>query len=213
VPWHAGVSPEGLLSDGLLKRPVGEVARALLGARLVSTVGGLRTVGVVVETEAYEGFDDPASHAATRLGRTARNAPMFGPAGRAYVYRSYGVHWCLNVVTGADGDPQAVLLRGLEPLEGEEAMLARRGGRRPLAAGPGRLCQALGVTGDLNEHDLRTDPLVLAGGWRLEDHRVGISGRIGVRRAAERPLRFYVRGSPGVTRASGLPSISRTNVE
>ncbi len=211
MPWQAGASPRGPLPEETLRRPVEEVARALLGARLVSTVGGLRVAGVVVETEAYQGPDDPASHAATRRGRTKRNAAMFGPAGRAYVYRSYGVHWCLNVVTGAAGDPQAVLLRGLEPLEGEEVMLARRGGRRPLAAGPGRLCEALGVTGDLNEHDLRQAPLVLAGGWAVEDRLVGTSGRIGVRRAAERPLRFYVRGSAGVTRVPGMPATARTN--
>ncbi|MEJ2204737.1 MAG: DNA-3-methyladenine glycosylase [Gemmatimonadota bacterium] len=211
APWRTGVQPDRSLARGLLAAPVEDVARALLGVRLISTVGGVVAVGVVVETEAYQGPDDPASHAATRHGRTARNATMFGPSGRAYVYRSYGVHWCLNVVTGAEGDPQAVLVRGLESLEGEDAMLDRRGGRRPLAAGPGRLCQALGVTGDLDGHDLRHPPLVLAGGWAVEDGRVGISGRVGVRKAADRPLRFYVRGSPGVTRVSGVHPFSRTD--
>lgn len=190
-----------------------EVARALLGTRLVSTIGGIRTVGVVVETEAYQGGNDPASHAATRHGRTDRNASMFGPAGRAYVYRSYGVHWCVNVVTGATGEPQAVLIRGLEPLEGQETMLRRRRGRRPLTAGPGRLCQALGITGDLDGHDLREAPLVLAGGWAVGDPAVGISGRIGVSRAADRLLRFYVRGSPGVTRVPGARVTSSTDRE
>jgi DNA-3-methyladenine glycosylase len=175
------------------------VARDLLGVRLVSTVGGMHTEGVIVETEAYEGLDDPASHAATRSGATERNRVMFGPPGRAYVYRIYGMHWCMNVVTGAPGDPQAVLLRGLEPLEGESAMAARRGGRKPLAAGPGRLCAALGVDGTLYGHDLRRPPLCLRPGWRVPDALVGVSGRIGVRAAAERPYRFFVRGSAGVT--------------
>jgi len=179
---------------------VAEVARALLGARLVSTVEGERVSGVIVEAEAYGGADDPASHAATRWGRTPRNSPMFGPPGTAYVYRSYGIHWCVNVVTGAEGDPQAVLLRGLEPLEGEGVMRRRRGGREPLAAGPGRLCQALGIDGSLNGHDLRDPPLRLMGGWAVADADVGVSGRIGVGAAADRLLRFYLVGSVGVSR-------------
>ena len=163
-------------------------------------MGGELTSGVIVEVEAYEGADDPASHAATRVGRTHRNRAMFGPPVHAYVYRIYGMHWCMNVVTGAEGDPQAVLLRGLEPLVGEEAMARRRGGRPPLAAGPGRLCEALGITGALYGHDLRRPPLELQPGWRVAASSVGVSGRIGVRAAADRPLRFYVLGSPGVTR-------------
>lgn len=176
-----------------------QVARALLGTRIVSTVGGVLTSGVIVETEAYGGADDPASHAATKVGRTARNAPMFGPPGIAYVYRSYGIHWCVNVVTGREGEPQAVLVRGVEPLEGLEYMEGRRNGREPLAAGPGRLCQALGIDGSLNGHDLTLPPLRLEMGWPVRDGNVAVSGRVGVREAADRPLRFYVAGSPGVT--------------
>lgn len=183
-----------------LSRPVAEVARSLLGTRLTSRVGGVLVSGVIVEAEAYEGTGDPASHAATRTGRTRRNRAMFGPPGHAYVYRIYGMHWCVNVVTGEEGDPQAVLLRGLEPLTGGETMARRRGGRLPLAAGPGRLCEALGITGELYGHDLTRPPLVLEPGWTVPDARVGVGGRIGVRAAADRPLRFYVLGSPGVTR-------------
>lgn len=175
------------------------MARALLGARLISTVGGVRTVGVIVETEAYGGPDDPASHAATRVGRTRRNATMFGPPCHAYVYRSYGVHWCVNVVTGVEGDPQAVLLRGLEPLEGEAVMARRRSGRLPTAAGPGRLCEALGIDGSLDGHDLALPPLRVEPGWRIPDVLVVVSGRIGVGAAEERPLRFHVVGSTGVS--------------
>ena len=177
-----------------------EVARALLGARLVSTVGGARVSGVIVETEAYGGTEDPASHAATVGGRTQRNSAMFGPPGRAYVYRIYGMHWCFNVVTGREDDPQAVLVRGIEPLEGVDVMARRRSNRRPLAAGPGRLCEALGITHDQNGHDLCFPPLQLERGWSIPDDAVGASGRVGVRAAADLPFRFYVVGSLGVSR-------------
>lgn len=200
LPWHEGASPTPSFPEDFLHRPVSQVARELLGARLVSTIDGRRAVGVIVETEAYEGQDDPASHAATLKGRTERNRAMYGPPGHAYVYRIYGMHWCVNVVTGAQGDPQAVLLRGLEPLEGEGVMEERREGIHPLSAGPGRLCQALGITDAQYGHDLSRPPLVLEPGWAVPPEAVGVSGRIGVRAAAERPLRFYVRGSPGATR-------------
>ncbi len=178
------------------------MARGLLGCRLVSTIGGERSVGVIVETEAYGGAGDPASHAATVAGVTDRNRAMFGPAGRAYVYRSYGAHWCMNVVTGREGEPQAVLLRGVEPIEGQEAMRGRRG-REPLAAGPGRLCMAFGISGELYGHDLSEPPLQLLGGWKVEEQSVGVSGRVGVSAAAEWPYRFYVRASTGVSRPDG----------
>jgi DNA-3-methyladenine glycosylase len=169
---------------------------------------------MIVETEAYHGADDPASHAATRSGRTARNAAMFGPPGRAYVYRIYGMHWCMNVVTGAEGDPQAVLLRALDPLVGQETMLRRRGrivvGRGPeampgeavrgAASGPGRLCQALGITGEFYGHDLTRPPLEVRPGWPVPDREIGVSGRIGVRAAADWPRRFFVRANPAVSR-------------
>ncbi len=171
---------------------------------LTSTVGGERVSGVVVEVEAYGGPEDPASHAATRAGMTERNAAMFGAPGRAYVYRIYGMHWCVNVVTGSVGDPQAVLIRGLEPLEGLESMAKRRAGRPLLASGPGRLCQALGITGALDGHDLRQPPLELEPGWVVEDIQVEVTGRVGVTAAANRPYRFYVRGSSGVSRQGGV---------
>jgi len=199
LPWLDGVAAsEGFPTD-LLLRPAPEVARALLGARLVSDLGGRRTAGVIVETEAYLGPDDPASHAATRGGPTFRNRAMFGPPGRAYVYRSYGVHWCMNVVTGDVGDAQAVLLRGIDPVEGEDVMSLRRRGRVPLASGPGRLCEALGVTGELYGHDLAAAPLQLLQGWSVLDALVGVSGRVGVSEAGDWPLRFYVKGNRGVS--------------
>ena len=200
LPWHVAAPSGDRLPEGFFGRPVLDVARDLLGTRLVSTVGGARTVGVIVETEAYQGSDDPASHAATRSGRTHRNRAMFGPGGCAYVYRSYGVHWCMNVVTGVEGRAEAVLLRGIEPVEGIDLVKTRRGGREPLAAGPGRLCEALAITGELYGHRLDHTPLELVSGWQVPDGLVGVSGRIGVSAAAERPFRFYVLGSPGVSR-------------
>lgn len=200
-PWQEGVTAAGGFPEELLVRPVVEAARGLLGCRLVSSVEGERAVGVIVETEAYGGSDDPASHAATARGPTPRNRVMFGSAGYAYVYRSYGVHWCMNVVTGAEGVAQAVLVRGIEPIEGEQTMVARRRGMRPLGAGPGRLAEALGVTDRLYGHDLRMEPLRLECGWSVPDSQVGITGRVGVNIAADWPHRFFVRGSAGVSRS------------
>lgn len=174
------------------------MAPQLLGHRVVSTVDGHRTEGIIVETEAYIGPQDPASHAAERIGRTARNESMFGAAGLAYVYRIYGVHWCLNVVTGAEGFPAAVLIRALAPMGGQVVMGDRRGGRAPLASGPGRLCEALAITGALDGHDLTEEPLRLTPGTR-PDQTIAISPRIGIRRAADWPLRFYIQDHPAVS--------------
>ena len=200
-PWRESTRPEPAFREGFFLGSADEVARALLGARLVSTVEGRRTVGVIVETEAYLGPDDPASHAATRGGPTERNRAMFGPPGRAYVYRSYGMHWCMNVVTGAEGVAQAVLLRGLDPIEGEAHMSFRRRGRDPLASGPGRLCEALGITGALYGHNLALPPIELCPGWHVPEHQIEVTGRVGVSVAADWPLRFCVRGNPAVSKA------------
>jgi len=193
-------------------RPPDELARALLGCSLVSTVGGERAAGVIVETEAYGGAEDPASHAATRCGVTDRNRAMFGPPGFVYVYRSYGMHWCLNVVAGPEGTAGAVLVRGIDPVEGQEVMKARRRGKLPLAAGPGRLSEALGVTGTLYGHDLAEAPLLLLPGTQVPDAAVLRSGRVGVRNAAERLLRFYVGGAAGVSGARSGVSPGRQGV-
>jgi len=176
------------------------VARDLLGCYLRSTVEGIPVGGVIVETEAYVGPHDPASHAAARIGRTQRNTAMFGPPGHAYVYRIYGIHWCLNVVTEKVGYPAAVLLRAIDPMQGLEAMDDRRGGKPSLCVGPGRLTQALGIGGELDGHPLGEEPLRLSPGWPLPDAEIGVSGRIGVRHASDWPLRFFVRGHPEVSR-------------
>lgn len=177
-------------------RPAREVAPSLIGHYLVSTLDGERTVGRIVETEAYTGPDDPASHAAARIGRTLRNDAMFGPPGTAYVYRSYGIHWCLNAVTDSEGHPGAVLIRALEPVEGLGVMRARRGTKdRDLARGPGRLTEALAITGEENGHALTEPPLLLCQGEVPAPRKIGVGPRIGISRAAERPLRFTLRGS------------------
>lgn len=172
--------------------PVLDVARALIGAKL--TVDGIG--GVVVETEAYDG-EDPASH--SFRGPTIRNAAMFGPIGRAYVYRSYGIHWCLNIVCGpASGS--AVLLRAIEPTHGLATMRARRGvdDVRRLCAGPGRLCQALGVTGALDSRALDAEPFSF--GQRECVPPLVAGPRIGISQGVQTPWRFGWAGSPFLSR-------------
>lgn len=197
-------------------RPAEDVARHLLGNVLVSTIGGELAVGRIVEAEAYIGPHDPASHAAERIGRTARNEPMFGPPGIAYVYRIYGLHWCLNAVTDSHGYPAAVLIRALEPLVGLDVMRRRRGkgpagsadGRPPrpgrvereLTSGPARLAHALGITGALNGHALQREPLLIAAGEPVPSIGIDSGPRVGVTRAESWPLRFHVRGNPWVSR-------------
>lgn len=189
------------LPEGFYARPSREVAPSLIGHYLVSTLDGERTVGRIVETEAYVGPDDPASHAAKRIGRTARNQAMFGPPGTAYVYRSYGIHWCLNAVTDSEGHPAAVLIRALEPVEGLDTMRERRGTRdRDLARGPGRLTEALAITGDQDGHDLGEPPLLVCEGEPPDPAGIEKGPRIGISRAADWPLRFTLKGSRYLSR-------------
>lgn len=182
-------------------RAAEEVARQLLGARVVSSVGGELCAGRIVETEAYTGPDDEASHGHVRVGQTRRNAAMFGPPGRAYIYQIYGIHWCLNVVTGSAGFPAAVLLRAAEPLEGTDAMQRRRTDRpvRDLLRGPGNLARALGVDGTLDHHPVDQAPLWLEADHPLSDTQVRRGARIGISRNVDAPLRFWVDGSPWVS--------------
>lgn len=189
------------LPPSFFDRPAQEVARDLLGALLVSEVDSARCAAEIVETEAYVGPHDDASHAAARIGRTRRNAPMFGPPGRAYVYRIYGLHWCLNAVTGAKGYPAAVLIRAARPVEGLAAMRTRRTGRADLELlrGPGNLARALGVDGTLDGHPLDLAPLRIFPGAGVREETIVRGPRIGITRAADWPLRFRVRGSPYVS--------------
>ena len=184
--------------SAFLEGDVREVARGLVGwTFLVHGVGG-----VIVETEAYR-FDDPASHAFG--GRTPRNATMFGPSGHLYVYRSYGIHWCANVVCGAEGVASAVLLRALQPTHGVDDMRMRRGldDARLLAAGPGRLTQALGLSGENDGDDLGVPPYELT--MPPQPPEVVASTRVGITRAIEQPWRYTLAGSTFVSRPRPRP--------
>jgi DNA-3-methyladenine glycosylase len=174
-------------------RTVHEVAPELIGATLlVDGVGGK-----IVEVEAYD-QDDPASHGFR--GRTARTASMFGPPGHAYVYRSYGVHWCLNLVCAEEGRSEAALVRALEPTHGLEAMRERRGleAARALCSGPGKLCQALGITRVLDGLPLDEPPFELLA--RESKAPLAVGPRIGITRAVEQPWRYGLAGSPFLSR-------------
>ena len=177
-----------------LARSVHEVAPDLIGVTLlVDGVGG-----TVVEVEAYD-QEDPAAHGFR--GKTARNASMFGPPGHAYVYRSYGIHWCLNFVCEPEEVASAVLVRSLEPVKGLDEMRRRRGleDERLLCAGPGRLCQALAIT---REHDglpLDEPPFRLLP--RTEDPEIATGPRIGITQAVDRPWRYVLAGSRYLSRS------------
>jgi DNA-3-methyladenine glycosylase len=180
-------------SADALDGPVLEVAPRLLDGVLRHGEVAVR----ITEVEAYDGPNDPGSHSFN--GRTARNAVMFGPAGRLYVYFTYGMHHCCNVVVGPEGVPSAVLLRAGEVVDGLElARERRRGADRDLARGPARLCQALGIDLTHNGTDLSTGSLTLdlTGGFT---GRVRTGPRVGLRRAADRPWRFWADGDPTVS--------------
>jgi DNA-3-methyladenine glycosylase len=180
-------------------RDVHVVARDLIGATLqVDGVGGR-----IVEVEAYH-HSDPAAH--SYIGRTERNAVMFGPPGHAYVYRSYGIHWCLNFVCEAEGSASAVLIRALEPTEGLARMRRRRGldEVKLLCSGPGRLTQALGVTHAHNGLALDAPPFELRA--REEKVAITVGPRIGISKAVEKPWRFGLKGSPYLSKPFRMPS-------
>ncbi len=189
------------LPAAFFARSAAEVARELLGTVVVSSVGGERTAGRIVETEAYLGRDDAASHA-YGLRRNARNAALFGPPGTWYVYLSYGMHWCANLVCQFRGDGSAVLLRALEPVEGLDVMRRRRGdvADRLLCAGPGRLCAALGMGPELNGCAMRGSRVVVRRGSTLPDAAVHTGPRVGISKAADWPLRYMERDSRWVSR-------------
>ncbi|QWZ10202.1 DNA-3-methyladenine glycosylase [Nocardioides panacis] len=183
--------PDSLTGDVL------DVAPRLLGAVLRHDTDAGPVAVRVTEVEAYDGQGDPGSHAAN--GRTRRNATMFGPPGRLYVYFTYGMHYCCNVVVGPEGSASAVLLRAGEVVEGRELARERRGSTdRDLARGPARLCQALGIDLSHDGTDLTRGPLVLSpADAPAVDVRTG--PRVGLRLAADRPWRFWLDGDPSVS--------------
>lgn len=193
---HRNDERAAVLPVSFFEAPAAEVARALLGKLLVSTIGGRHTAGRIVETEAYLGTADPASHGFT--GRaTPRTAALFGTPATWYVYRSYGLHWCCNLVCAPAGAANAVLLRAVEPAEGIDAMRERRGAvpDRALCAGPGRLSAALGITSDLDGLMMPAAPARVHDAPHIPDELVAITPRIGLTRAVDEPLRFVVRGA------------------
>jgi DNA-3-methyladenine glycosylase len=222
-PWSVVRRPEAVtvLTRAFFARPTLTVARDLIGKALVHETGAGLTSGIIVETEAYIGESDPACHAAP--GPTIRNAPLYGPPGIAYVYLNYGIHYLVNAVTEPEGSPAAVLIRALEPYQGEELMRRRRArfaGRRAdefeaaeLCRGPGNLTRALGISLKQNRFDLTRGPL------RIEDpvlpaREVVWSRRIGINVGVESEWRVYAADSRAVSgrftaRRAGL-SVSRS---
>jgi DNA-3-methyladenine glycosylase len=181
------------------------VARELIGRTLVSGSGRSRTVGRIVETEAYFGHRDPASHGFANR-RHARNETLYSAAGTWYVYLSYGMHWCANLVCERETNAGAVLLRALEPVEGLEVMRRRRGGverDRLLASGPGRLTQAFGIDRELDAQPMRRSDVVILARDPL-DTVVEVSVRIGITKAVDWPLRFTESNSPWISRRSSV---------
>jgi len=195
-----------ILRPAFYARPTLDVARDLIGTVLVHERAGLRTSGVIVETEAYIGESDPACHAAP--GPTTRNAPLYGPPGFAYVYLNYGIHYLVNAVTEPEGSPAAVLIRALEPLEGEAIMRRRRArgtARSPrsfatadLCRGPGNLARALGITLKENRLDLTASALRIDGRG-LAGRPVVWGPRVGLNVGVEHAWRCYAADSPAVS--------------
>ena len=199
------------LARRFYNRPTLDVARDLIGKVLVHNRRGVRTSGIIVEVEAYIGESDPACHAAP--GPTARNAPLYGHPGFAYVYLNYGIHPLVNAVTEKKGSPAAVLIRALEPLEGIDVMRRRRRrrtkGRRAgrtsalsvheLCRGPGNLTMAMGITLAENELDLCGTRLFIEDRGLPPAHEIAWGPRIGIRVGTEREWRAYVRAHPSVT--------------
>jgi DNA-3-methyladenine glycosylase len=196
------VAPPKLLPRSFYNRSPEIVARALLGKVLMHRYRGELLTGRITEVEAYLGFSDPASHAF--IGRTARNAVLFGPPGVAYVYFVYGMHYCLNVSCLPDGDPGGILFRALLPLEGIATMARLRGlpeNAKPqqLTGGPGKICEALGISREaVNGIDVTlpdSSIQILDDGHR--PHAIEVTPRIGIRKAADLPLRFLVAPQKG----------------
>ncbi|MEJ2482402.1 MAG: DNA-3-methyladenine glycosylase [Gemmatimonadota bacterium] len=192
-------SDSRLLAPEFFAKSALELAPDLLGMFLVRVTDRGITSGRIVETEAYPGPEDPASHAARRIGRTRRNDPLFGPPGTAYIHCNYGVHWCFNVVAARTGKPEGVLVRAVEPVLGVELMRVRRG-RDELTNGPGRLGEAFALGPELNGLSLNRPPIWLEVGDPVPPGDRRCTPRIGITRAAARPWRWYDSRSQWVSR-------------
>jgi DNA-3-methyladenine glycosylase len=188
----------------ILAGPAEIVAPRLLGSLLIRDLGGGKQLaGKIVETEAYD-QSDAASH--SYKGRTPRTDIMFGPAGHLYVYFTYGMHYCCNVVTGGEGHGSGVLIRALEPLEGNDIMLENRSRRKSsrggieLTNGPAKLCEAFGIDKSWNGHDLSRPPLTLVLSGKATSETIVQTTRIGISQAKDMPWRFYIGGNPYVSK-------------
>jgi DNA-3-methyladenine glycosylase len=190
-----------VLPRAFYERETEVVAREMLGTVLECETDDGIASGIIVETEAYLGEHDLACHAAA--GRTARTEALYGPPGTSYVYFIYGMYWCFNAVTRAEGLPSAVLVRAIEPLAGIALMHKRRPRVKSevdLTNGPGKLCTALGITGSMSAKSLQRKPLVIREGEPVADHKVEVTTRIGITRCADWPLRWTVRGNQYVSK-------------
>ena len=190
-----------ILPADFYSRETEVVSRELLGCVLECTSPEGKASGIIIETEAYIGEHDPACHAAA--GRTKRTDPLYGRPGIAYVYFIYGMYWCVNAVTRAEGLPSAVLIRALEPLSGIDLMRQRRGrarSDRELTNGPGKLCIALGIGATHSGASLQRGGLVIRKGERVAERDVVVAPRVGIKKAADWPLRWFVRGNEFVSR-------------
>ena len=190
-----------ILSRDFYNRDTEIVAQEMLGAIIECSTPEGSASAMIVETEAYIGEHDLACHAAA--GRTRRTTLLYGPPGFSYVYFIYGVHWCFNAVTRAEGMPSAVLVRAAEPVSGKSLMRLRRGDKPrdiDLTNGPGKLCEALGIDGAMNGVSLQRRPLVIREGRTVSRDEIEISPRIGTSRAVDWPLRYFIRGNSYVSR-------------
>ena len=190
-----------VLPRAFYERETEIVAREMLGTVIECETSAGIASGIIVETEAYLGEHDLACHAAA--GRTLRTEPLYGPPGTSYVYFIYGMYWCFNAVTRAEGLPSAVLVRALEPLAGIDLMHKRRSRIRneaDLTNGPGKLCTALGIDGSMSAKSLQRKPLVIREGKRIPDDEVEVTTRIGITRSADWPLRWIVKGNRYVSK-------------
>lgn len=192
------------LHTELVQLTAEQSAQLLLGRVLVRVRSGQKLAGKIVETEAYH-QSDPASH--TFRGMTARNAAMFGPAGRAYIYFTYGMHYCFNITAGTEGEGSGVLIRALEPLEGLDIMQQNRrlqGQPRSvklnLCSGPAKLAQAMAIDKSLYGHDLTKPPLYLEGAEAIPTNQIVTTTRIGIKNSAATLLRFYIKDNPYISK-------------
>ena len=190
-----------VLPKSFYKQDTISIARSLLGKNFTRIFQDRVLMGKIVETEAYHEIGDPSCHA--HRGKTVRNAVMFGQPGHLYVYFTYGMHYCMNVVTEAEGIAAAVLIRALEPFEGIDIMQKNRGvqiSQKNLCNGPAKLCQAFGITKEQNGQSLQSEDLYIADGDPVVDSAIVVSTRIGISKGKDLPWRFYIKNNPFVSK-------------